>query len=105
MAVPLGFRPGHRARASRRRLSPFRTITLAVLAIALSAVAGGFAYFIPAASAAIQATGQVAAVPSPSPTGLLFSPSPSPSLVEQGAFTVLLLGSDDDSKFSAEHGL
>ena len=105
MAVPLGFRPGHRARASRRRLSPFRTITLAVLAIALSAVAGGFAYFIPAASAAIQATGQVAAVPSPSPTGLLFSPSPSPSLVEQGAFTVLLLGSDDDSKFSADHVL
>ena len=105
MPVPLGFRPGHRARASRRRLSPFRTITLAVLAIALSAVAGGFAYFIPAAAAAFQATGQVATVPSPSPTGLLFSPSPATNPVEQGAFTVLLLGSDDDSKFSADHVL
>jgi LCP family protein required for cell wall assembly len=104
--VPLGIRPGHRARRSRGRLSPFRTITLACLAIALSAVAGGFAYFIPAAATAIQATGQVVNVPSPSPTGLLFSPSPSPVAVTQGGpFTVLLLGSDDDSKFSADHVL
>ena len=99
-------RPGHRARRSRGRLSPLRTITLAALAIALSAVAGGFAYFIPAAATAIQATGQVVSIPSPSPTGLLSSPSPSPSPVTQGGpFTVLLLGSDDDSKFNADHVL
>jgi len=99
-------RPGHRARRSRGRLSPFRTITLGVLAIALSAVAGGFAYFIPAAATAIQATGQVVNIPSPSPTGLLFSPSPSPAVVTRGGpFTVLLLGSDDDSKFSDDHVL
>jgi LCP family protein required for cell wall assembly len=99
-------RPGHRARRSRGRLSPFRTITLAVLAIALSAVAGGFAYFIPAAATAIQATGQVVNIPSPSPTSLLFSPSPSAAAVAPGGpFTVLLLGSDDDSKFSADHVL
>src|SRR3979411_12535 len=99
-------RPGHRARRSRGRLSPLSTITLAFLAIALSAVAGGFAYFIPAAATAISATGQVVRVPSPS-AGLLFSPSPSASAVaaSQGAFTVLLLGSDDDSKFSADHVL
>jgi LCP family protein required for cell wall assembly len=103
--VPLGIKPGHRARASRRRLSPFRTLTLAALAITLSAVAGGLAYFIPAAATAIQETGQVVHVPSPSPTDLLVSPSPSPSAVQQGAFTVLLLGSDDDSKFSADHVL
>ena len=103
--MPLGIRPGHRARASRRRLSPFRTLILAALAIALSVVAGGFAYFIPVAVTAIQETGQVVHVPSPSPTDLLVSPSPAASPVQQGAFTVLLLGSDDDSKFSADQVL
>jgi len=83
------------------------TITLAVLAVALSAAAGGFAYFLPAAATALQETGVAANVPSPSPLSVLFSPSPSPSpsAVSQGAFTVLLLGSDDDSKFSADHVL
>jgi LCP family protein required for cell wall assembly len=99
-------RPGHRARASRGRLSPLTTLTLVVLAIALSAVAGGFAYFMPAALIAFNSTSQVVQVPSPSPTDILFSPSPVPSPVaQQGAFTVLLLGSDDDSKFSADHVL
>ena len=84
------------------------TITLVVLAVALSAVAGGFAYFLPAAATALQETGVSANVPSPSPLSTLFSPSPSPSpspISQQGAFTVLLLGSDDDSKFYAEHVL
>src|SRR6202140_156465 len=100
-------RPGHRARASRGRLSPLTTITLVVLAVALSAVAGGFADFLPAAAPPPPETGQTANVPSPSPLSVLFSPSPSPSAsaVSQGAFTVLLLGSDDDSKFSADHVL
>ena len=101
--MPLGIRPGRRARRSRGRLSPLRSLTLAALAIALSVVAGGFAYFIPAAAAAFQATGQVVSLPSP--TGLLLTPSPSANPVTPGAFTVLLLGSDDDSKFSAEHVL
>ncbi|HYR48744.1 MAG TPA: LCP family protein [Candidatus Eisenbacteria bacterium] len=103
--MPLGFKPGHRARASRGRLSPFRTLSIVLLAIALSATAGGFAYFIPAAVTAWNATAQVVQVPSPSPTGLLFSPSPSPSPQSEGAFTVLLLGSDDDSKFFSDHVL
>ena len=83
------------------------TISLVVLAVALSAVAGGFAYFLPAATIAFQETGVAANVPSPSPISILFSPSPSPSPspVSQGAFTVLLLGSDDDSKFSGDHVL
>jgi LCP family protein required for cell wall assembly len=97
--VPFGTR--HRARASRRRLSPFRSLVLAVLAIAISAVSGGFAYFLPAAVTAWNATAQVVHVPSPSPAEILFSPSPSPSPVDTGAFTVLLLGSDDDSKFTS----
>lgn len=104
--MPLGFKPGRRARRSRGRLSPFRTLIIAALAIAISAVAGGFAYFIPAFATALQATGVAVNVPSPSPTSLLFSPSPSPSPVTQGGpFTVLLLGSDDDSKFSSDHVL
>ena len=100
-------KPGHRARASRGRLSPLTTITLVVLAVALSAVAGGFAYFLPAAATALQETGQAVTIASPSPTSILFSPSPSasPIAVSQGAFTVLLLGSDDDSKFSSDHVL
>ncbi|HEV8597715.1 MAG TPA: LCP family protein, partial [Candidatus Dormibacteraeota bacterium] len=105
--MPLGWRPGHRIRASRRRLSPLRTGFLILLAIVMSSVAGGFAYFLPAAQLAIESTGQVITVPTPSPTELLLTPtpeSPSPAAVA-GAFTVLLLGSDDDSKFSPDHVL
>ena len=72
----------------------------------MSAVAGGFAYFMPAAQAAIEATGQVIHV-TPSPS-LLFTPSPTSAPTAPpvtGAFTVLLLGSDDDSKFSSDHVL
>lgn len=101
--MPFGTR--HRARASRRRLSPFRSLVIAAFAIALSAVSGGFAYFLPAAVTAWNITSQVVPVPSPSPAEILFSPSPSASPVTPGAFTVLLLGSDDDSKFSKDHVL
>lgn len=105
--MPLGILPGRRARASRRRLSITRTAILAIFAIALSAMSGAFAYFLPAAKLAFDATGKVAVVASPTPSPIsLESPSPSPSpLVQPGAFTVLLLGSDDDSKFSADHVL
>ena len=74
----------------------------------MSALAGGLAYFIPAAQIAIEATGQVSRV-TPSPS-LLFTPTPTASALPtavpvNGAFTVLLLGSDDDSKFGADHVL
>ena len=101
-------KPGHRVRASRRRLSPLRTSILVLSAIALSAVAGGLSYFLPAAQLALDSTGQVIRVPTPSATDLFTSPTPSqsPSAAPvSGAFTVLLLGSDDDSKFSADHVL
>jgi LCP family protein required for cell wall assembly len=105
--VPLGSTPGRRARASRRRLNPIRSIVLAALAVVLSAVSGGLAYFLPAAYTAVQATGQVVEVASPTPSTIFFSPSPSPSTLpaQVGAFTVLLLGSDDDSKFGPDHVL
>jgi LCP family protein required for cell wall assembly len=70
--------------------------------------AGGLAYFIPAAQIAFEAAGQVVRV-TPSPS-MLFSPTTSASALPTaspvtGAFTVLLLGSDDDSKFSSDHVL
>ena len=78
-----------------------------MLAIALSSVAGGLAYFLPAAQFAIESAGQVVEVPTPSPTDILLSPSPQKPALSPvtGAFTILLLGSDDDSKFNADHVL
>ena len=104
--MPLGRSPGRRARASRRRLNPIRIFVLATLAVALAVVSGGLGYFLPAAVTAYEATGQTVAVPSVSPSTILFSPTPSPTIPNQvGAFTVLLLGSDDDSKFIGDHVL
>jgi LCP family protein required for cell wall assembly len=89
-------------------MSPLRIIFLAVLASAVAAVAGGFAYFMPAAATALQSTQEVT-VPSPSDspsTAQLFTPTPSSGqILSGGPFTVLLLGSDDDSKFVADHVL
>ncbi len=103
----LGKSPGRRARASRRRLNPFRSFVLVALAVGLAAVSGSLSYFLPAALIAYQASGQNVVVPTPSPTALLFTPTPTPSTppVQSGAFTVLLLGSDDDSKFQGDHVL
>jgi LCP family protein required for cell wall assembly len=80
---------------------------LVALAVAMAAASGSLSYFLPAAMIAYQASGQNVAVPTPSPASLLFSPTPSPSPVpvQSGAFTVLLLGSDDDSKFLGDHFL
>jgi len=64
-------------------------------------LSGGFAYFLPAIITGVQATGQSVANVAPSPTQL----SPSALPVAQGAFTVLLLGSDDDAKFDPAHVL
>jgi LCP family protein required for cell wall assembly len=74
----------------------------------MSGLAGGLAYFIPAAQIALEQTGQVIHV-TPSPS-MLFTPTSSASSLPSakpvtGAFTVLLLGSDDDSKFNADHVL
>ena len=69
----------------------------------MASAAGGLAYYIPSAVTAWNTMAQVVHVPSPSPELVLFSPSPSPSPIAAtpGAFTVLLLGSDDDSKFTS----
>ena len=73
----------------------------------LAVASGSLAYFLPAAMIAFSASGQSIEIPSPSPTSILFSPSPSsvPTVTTSGAFTVLLLGSDDDSKFQGDRVL
>ena len=102
----LGNRPGHRARASQGRLRPFRILTLAVAAAALAGAAGSFAYFVPVVSEAFDATNQVVTVPSPTPSpSALVTATPSPSPRTPGSFTVLLLGSDNDSKFIGDRVL
>jgi len=71
----------------------------------VSVAAGGFAYFLPAVQEAIDATSQSVVVASPTPTLTGVAPSAQPTPRAPGTFTVLLLGSDNDSKFIADHVL
>jgi len=91
--------------ARRRRASRLHPVRLAILTIAallLSALAGAAAYFFPVLTAGVGQTGQHVTVPNL--PGL--KTTPTPAAAAPGApFTVLLLGSDDDSKFSADHVL
>lgn len=82
-------------------------VALFLAGLLVSGLAGAFAYFLPVALVAYTQTGQSTiqsrtasgAKPSPSPSiGALAGPTP----VAGGAFTVLLLGSDDDSKFQSD---
>src|SRR5207245_9416872 len=94
--------------ASRSPPSLTTTSVRSVFAVVISAMAGSLAYFLPAAKLAWDATGQVVSIasPTPLPSTAPSSPIPTPANLQgQGAFTVLLLGSDDDSKFSADHVL
>jgi LCP family protein required for cell wall assembly len=75
---------------------------MAVIAVALSSAAGGFAYFLPAVQEALDATSQVVIVPSPSPSPSISKGTATPTPHPPGAFTVLLLGSDNDTKFLSD---
>src|SRR5256884_2265188 len=91
--------PARRRRASR--LNPVRLAALTVVCLLLSGLAGAAAYFFPVVVAGVGQTGQTVVVP-PGSTGRA---SPTPSAPPGAPFTVLLLGSDDDSKFQADHVL
>ena len=91
--------PARRRRASR--MHPVRLAVLTVVCLLLSGLAGAAAYFFPVVVAGVGQTGQTVVVP-PSSTGRA---SPTPSAPPGAPFTVLLLGSDDDSKFQADHVL
>jgi LCP family protein required for cell wall assembly len=78
-----------------------RLALLSVLCLMLSGLAGAAAYFFPVVVAGVGQTGQTVLVPRTTASatpGATSAPAGTP-------FTVLLLGSDDDSKFQSEHVL
>src|SRR2546423_8958422 len=91
--------PARRRRASR--LDPARLAALTVICLLLSGTAGAAAYFFPVVVAGVGQTGQTVVVP----PGSSPNASPTPSAPPGAPFTVLLLGSDDDSKFQADQVL
>jgi LCP family protein required for cell wall assembly len=75
-------------------------VALFLVGLFISGLSGAFAYFLPAALVAYAQTGQAAragAAPTPLPSG-----TAQPGTTAGSAFTVLLMGSDDDSKFPAD---
>jgi polyisoprenyl-teichoic acid--peptidoglycan teichoic acid transferase len=77
---------------------------MAVVAVALSSAAGGIAYFLPAIQEAMDATNVAVVVPSPTPSPSISTRTTTPTPPRPpGAFTVLLLGSDNDTKFNSDH--
>src|SRR5438270_13286423 len=93
--------PARRRRASR--LHPVRLVVVTVFCLLLSGVAGAAAYFFPVVVAGVGQTGQTVIIPPSVTLGAKTTPAPAAS---PGApFTVLLLGSDDDSKFASDHVL
>lgn len=79
-----------RRRSNYARQSRLRGRLLTTLAFLVAAIAGGAAFFLPAALVAVSATSQP--LPRPSDTSR-------PIVAAGDPFTLLLLGSDDDSKF------
>ena len=94
-----------RRRSQRRRRVPARGTLLAGLCItvgfALSGAAGAVAYFLPAITTG-QAIVNQGGLPSDPPTSGS-SPTPRPAVVSGDPFTALLLGSDNDSRFTSDH--
>ena len=97
--------PSHRTR--RRRHSRYsvpvprlRWVALVLLGFLLSGVGGALSFFWPTLMAAAGATGHT--IERPSPSGGLAAPSSSAAAAPSSgaAFTVLLMGSDNDGKFT-----
>jgi LCP family protein required for cell wall assembly len=92
-------RQPRRRRAGLRDGRKRRTrVALLVLGFLCSGLAGGVAYFMPVFSAAVTITGHNDQLPSGQVAGLATSAPGS-----KAPFTVLLLGSDNDAKFSSNH--
>jgi LCP family protein required for cell wall assembly len=94
---------GNVGRRRPPRFGPVRIALLTVVCLALSGAAGAAAYFFPVFVAGLRQTGQTVIVgPSRSPG---VKSTPTSSAAPGAPFTVLLLGSDDDSKFKADRVL
>jgi len=93
-----------RTRSSRRRrLIRPTTAVLLLLSLVLSAGIGALAYYMPVATAMLAATGHASDLPSATPTAP--GATANPQAASNAAFTVLLLGSDNDEKFDPNHVL
>ncbi len=93
-----------RRRASRREplITP-RAVALVALGFLLAGLAGGGAYFLPALAAAAQISDTGAlnrGSSNPTPVATAGAPTAAPVATNLQPFTVLLLGSDDDQKFT-----
>ncbi|HET9849080.1 MAG TPA: LCP family protein [Candidatus Dormibacteraeota bacterium] len=77
---------------------------LTLFCLLLSGTAGAAAYFFPVVVAGFGQTGQTVVVP-PASSSPGAKPAAATSAVPGAAFTVLLLGSDDDLKFDPRHVL
>ena len=88
-----------RATAAGWQIRLLPGVATLIVGLVLAAGSGALAYFLPAIITGVQATGQSVVTTLPSPL------SPSATPVAVGAFTVLLLGSDDDAKFDPNHVL
>jgi LCP family protein required for cell wall assembly len=98
--VPM-YQAGSARRRRASRLHPVRLTLLTVLALVLSVAAGSVAYFFPVLAAGLGQTGQRVVVPNLPGVRATTVAAAAPG----APFTVLLLGSDDDSKFKADRVL
>lgn len=86
--------------STRRRVA---FATLIVFGFVISGAAGVLAYFMPAIRTGLDVTGQSVNVPTAAVAGV--SATAAPPAGSNDPFTVLLLGSDNDSKFPSDHVL
>lgn len=75
-------------------MKDYQAVGIFLLGIALGALSGGLAFFLPALATAASISGKPVNVPSP-----VAAKAPTPPPAAGSPFTVLLLGSDDDEKF------
>ena len=107
--MSLGRSPGgpRRRRASGfRRIPRVRSILLVLLGFILSGVVGALSFFWPTIITALGATGHGIQVSAPTPSAVPGSPSATPTTgpTSSSPFTVLLMGSDNDGKFTTSSG-
>jgi LCP family protein required for cell wall assembly len=94
----MGERNGRRRRRATR-LHPMRLAFLTLVSLIVSGLGGAAAYFYPVLAAGLGQTGQKVTVPTPS-ASVSATAAPTHVVNPGTAFTVLLLGSDDDAKFT-----
>ncbi len=106
-----GTGPRHPSRHSRRRVSRYaiplprlRWVALVVVGFLLSGLGGAVSFFWPTITAAIGITGHTIQVTAPTPLPGSPTPSPTAAPASGAPFTVLLMGSDNDGKFTTAGG-